>query len=135
LNDHHSNDDVHIGRKSQKTSPVDANIFPAEPSSGVLAETAEKWHGIRPIQGHSAAEGALVTEKPVTAITGPQWVRALALARGLDRAHALFPEAVAAAVARGTGSLSPQPAEFSAVTEPAVTFDPATFLDDNEVPA
>jgi hypothetical protein len=56
-----------------------------------------------------------------------QWVRALAHARGLDRAHALFPQTVAAAVARGTSSMSPQPAAFSAVTEPAVAFDPAKF--------
>jgi hypothetical protein len=66
-----------------------------------------------------------MTESPDTAITGAYWVRALAQARGLDRALALFPETVAAAVARGTSSMSPQPADFSAVTEPAVTFDPA----------
>jgi len=65
-------------------------------------------------------------EKPDTGLNA-QWVRDLARARGLDRAYALFPEAIAAAVARGTGSLSPLPAEFSAVTEPAVTFDPAKF--------
>jgi hypothetical protein len=75
-----------------------------------------------------------MAEKPDTDITGAQWVRALALARGLDRAHKLFPAAVAAAVTRGTGSLSPQPAEFSPVTEPAVTFDPATFLEDSGEP-
>ena len=62
-----------------------------------------------------------------TDLTGAQWVRALAQARGLDRALALFPETVAAAVARGTSSLSPQPAEFSAVTELAAAFDPAKF--------
>ena len=67
-----------------------------------------------------------MTEKPDTDITA-QWVRALAEARGLHHAYALFPEAVAAAVARGAGSLSPLPAEFSAVTEPAVAFDPAKF--------
>jgi hypothetical protein len=67
-----------------------------------------------------------MTDKPDTDITA-QWVRALAQARGLDRAYALFPDAVAAAVVRGTGSLSPLPAEFSAVTEPAVAFDPAKF--------
>ena len=75
-----------------------------------------------------------MAETPETDITGAQWVRGLALARGLDRAHALFPATVAAAVARGTSSLSPQPAAFSAVTEPAVTFDPATFLDDGGEP-
>ncbi len=58
----------------------------------------------------------------------------LARARGLDRALALFPATVAAAVARGASSLGPQPAEFSAVTEPAVAFDPATFHDDNGSP-
>ena len=41
-----------------------------------------------------------MAEKPETDITGAQWVRALALARGLDRAHALFPATVAAAVPR-----------------------------------
>ena len=70
-----------------------------------------------------------MAETPETDITGAQWVRGLALARGLDRAHALFPATVAAAVARGTSSLGPQPAAFSAVTEPAVTFDPAKFDD------
>jgi len=69
-----------------------------------------------------------MTEKPDIDITA-QWVRALAQARGLDRAYALFPETVAAAVARGTGSLGPLPADFSAVTEPAVAFDPARFGD------
>jgi hypothetical protein len=65
-----------------------------------------------------------MTEKPDLTT---QWVRALAQARGLDRAYALYPEAIAAAVAHGAGSLSPLPAEFSAVTEPAVAFDPAKF--------
>jgi len=69
-----------------------------------------------------------MTEQPDIDITA-QWVRALAQARGLARAHALFPEAVTAAVARGTGSLGPLPAEVSAVTEPAVAFDPAKFGD------
>jgi hypothetical protein len=67
-----------------------------------------------------------MTENPDAGPT-TQWVRALAQARGLDRAYALYPETIAAAVARGNGSLSPLPAEFSAVTEPAVAFDPAKF--------
>jgi len=67
-----------------------------------------------------------MTEKPDTGLNVER-LRELAGARGLERAYALFPEAIAAAVARGTGSLSPLPAEFSAVTEPAVTFDPAKF--------
>jgi hypothetical protein len=58
-------------------------------------------------------------------VTGAQSVRALALARGLSRAHELFPETVAAAVARGGKALSPLPAEFSPLTEPASVFDPA----------
>ena len=66
-----------------------------------------------------------MTDKPVTDIADALWVRALAQARGLERAYALFPEAVAAAVARGTSSLSPLPAEFSSTTEPALAFDPA----------
>jgi hypothetical protein len=65
-----------------------------------------------------------MTETPDAEITAAKWVRALARARGLDRAQALFPEAVAAAVARGTASLSPLPADFSSVTEPAAVFDP-----------
>jgi hypothetical protein len=70
-----------------------------------------------------------MTEKPDTDtdIPAAQWVRALVHARGLERAYALFPEVVAAAVARGTTSMSPLPADFSAVTEPAVAFDPAKF--------
>ncbi len=68
-----------------------------------------------------------MTDHPVPEITAAQWVRALARARGLGRAHALFPEAVAAAVVRGTASLSPLPADFSPVTEPAAVFDPGQF--------
>ncbi len=56
-----------------------------------------------------------------------QWIRALAQARGLERAYALYPEAVAAAVARGAASLGPLPADFSSVTEPAVVFDAEKF--------
>jgi hypothetical protein len=67
-----------------------------------------------------------MTEKTDTDSTS-QWLRALAQARGLDRAYALYPEVVAAAVARGAGSLGRLPAEFSAVTEPATSFDPAKF--------
>jgi hypothetical protein len=75
---------------------------------------------------HAVVKETKMTEKPDTGLTA-EWVRALAQARGLDRAYALYPEAVVAAVARGTGSLSPLPAEFSAVTEPAAAFDPAKF--------
>jgi len=74
----------------------------------------------------TAVEGTLMTDKPDTDSTA-QWVRALAQARGLDRAYALYPEAVAAAVARGTAALGPLPADFSSVTEPAVMFDAAKF--------
>jgi len=59
-------------------------------------------------------------------ITSTQWVRALAQARGLSRVHELFPETVAAAVARGSKALSPLPLEFSSLTEPASWFDPVT---------
>src|SRR6202162_4392499 len=58
-------------------------------------------------------------------ITGAQWVRALARARGLSRAHELFPETLAAAMARGSNALSPLPAEFSPITEPARRIDSA----------
>ena len=66
-----------------------------------------------------------MTEKSETDITAAQWVRALAQARGLDRALALSPELITAAVVRGTSVLSPLPPDFTAVTEPAATFDPA----------
>ncbi len=67
-----------------------------------------------------------MTDKPDTG-SATQWIRTLAQARGLERAYALYPEAVAAAVARGTASLGPLPADFSSVTEPAVIFDAAKF--------
>jgi len=66
----------------------------------------------------------LMTNKPDTDSTA-QWVRSLAQARGLDRAYALYPEAVAVAAARGAASLDALPADFSSVTEPAVKFDAA----------
>jgi|HubBroStandDraft_4_1064222.scaffolds.fasta_scaffold88555_2 hypothetical protein len=62
-------------------------------------------------------------------IAGTQWVCALAQARGLTRAHELFPETMAAAVARGSKALSPLPVEFSSLTEPASLFDPAQFTE------
>jgi hypothetical protein len=71
-----------------------------------------------------------MTEKPDTDSTA-QWIRALAQARGLDRACALYPDAIVAAVARGTGSLGPLPTDFSAITEPAITFDAAKFGGDS----
>jgi hypothetical protein len=64
-------------------------------------------------------------EAPEATSADTQRVRALALARGLDRALALAPDLVAAAVARGTGSLGTLPTELSLVTEPAVVFDPS----------
>jgi hypothetical protein len=73
---------------------------------------------------HTTVEGTLMTDSPYSAA---EWIRTLAQARGLERAYALYPEAVAAAVARGTGSLGPLPADFSAVTEPAVMFDAEKF--------
>jgi hypothetical protein len=65
-----------------------------------------------------------MTDTPDTD-SAAQWTRTLAQARGLDRAYALNPEAMAAAVARGTASLGALPADFSPVTEPAVAFDAA----------
>ncbi len=67
-----------------------------------------------------------MTENP-DADTSAQLIRAMAQARGLERAYALYPETVAAAAARGAASLSPLPADFSSVTEPAVIFDAAKF--------
>ena len=65
-----------------------------------------------------------MTDTPDTD-SAAQWIRTLAQARGLDRAYALNPEAMAAAVARATASLGPMPAYFSSVSEPAVAFDAA----------
>jgi hypothetical protein len=73
---------------------------------------------------HTAIEGTLMTDTP-DIDSAAQWIRTLAQARGLDRAYALYPEAVAAAVARGTTSLGPLPADLSSVTEPAIMFDAA----------
>jgi len=70
-----------------------------------------------------------MTNKP-DAADAMQSIRVFARARGLDRAYALYPDLVAAAVARGAASLSPLPADFSATTEPAASFDPARFGDD-----
>jgi hypothetical protein len=56
-----------------------------------------------------------------------EWLRRLAAARGLGRAHALFPDTVAAAYARGSQAMSTLPATFPALTEPAPTFVPAAF--------
>jgi hypothetical protein len=67
-----------------------------------------------------------MTDKP-DADDATQSIRAFARARGLERAYALYPDLVAAAVARGTASLGPLPADFSATIEPAVSFDPAKF--------
>ena len=68
-----------------------------------------------------------MSDKPDTE-SAALWVRTLAQVRGLDRAYALYPEAVAAAVARGAASLGPLPADFSSVTEPAVSFDAAKLF-------
>jgi hypothetical protein len=65
-----------------------------------------------------------MTDTPDTD-SAAQWIRTLAQARGLDRAYALNPEAMAAAVAPATASLGPMPADFSSVSEPAVAFDAA----------
>jgi hypothetical protein len=59
-----------------------------------------------------------------------EWIRTLAQARGLERAYALYPEAVAAALARGTTSLGSLPDDFSSVTEPAIMFDAEKFEGD-----
>ena len=56
-----------------------------------------------------------------------EWLRRLAAARGLGRAHALFPDTIAAAFARAGQCMSTLPPTFFPLTEPAVTFDPAAF--------
>jgi hypothetical protein len=53
-----------------------------------------------------------------------EWLRRLVSARGLGRAHALFPDTVAAAYVRASQAMS---TTFPAVTEPAITFDPDAF--------
>ena len=60
-------------------------------------------------------------------IEGPdaEWMRRFAAARGLGRAHALFPDTVAAAFARAGQCMSTLPP--TPLTEPAVIFDPAAF--------
>jgi hypothetical protein len=68
----------------------------------------------------SAVEGTPMTDNTDSAA---DWIRALAQARGLERAYDLYPEAVTAAVARGTTSLGPLLGDFSSVTEPAIMFD------------
>jgi len=113
------------GRQQSRTTAEILEIFCYFPDRNGIDRLCRK---------STSAQGVPMAEKSETDITGAQWVRALALARGLDRAHALFPAAVAAAVARGTSSLGPQPAKFSAVTEPAVAFDPAEFGDGSGEP-
>ena len=54
-------------------------------------------------------------------------LRRLAAARGLGRVHALFPDTVAAAFARGSQAMSTLPPTFPPLTEPATTFDPVAF--------
>ena len=54
-------------------------------------------------------------------------LRRLATARGLGRAHALFPDTVAAAFARAGQCMSTLPPTFPPLSEPAVIFDPAAF--------
>jgi hypothetical protein len=56
-----------------------------------------------------------------------EWLRRLAGARGLGRAHALFPDAVAAAFARASQAMSALPETLPPITEPAVIFNPAAF--------
>jgi hypothetical protein len=56
-----------------------------------------------------------------------EWLRRLAAARGLGRAHALFPDAVAAAFARAGQAMNTLPATLPPLTEPATAFDPAAF--------
>ncbi len=76
--------------------------------------------------------GILMNDKPLAAgkpDPAAEYVRALAKARGLDRAYALFPDIVAAAVARAAMALSPLPADFPATTEPAIVFDPSKFVE------
>ena len=64
-------------------------------------------------------------ESKTTANT--EHVRALAHARGLERAYALSPEEVAAACERAARSSGPLPPDVASTTEPATAFDPHRF--------
>jgi hypothetical protein len=70
-----------------------------------------------------------MTGKSDTDIAAAQWARAFAQARGLERVFELYPEALAAAVARAGQCLSSLPPDLPASTEPATTFDPAAVVD------
>jgi hypothetical protein len=59
--------------------------------------------------------------------TPPDPVRLLAAQQGLERALELFPDAVKAAVERGSRPLGPPPAGTPALIAPAPVFNPARF--------
>ena len=63
------------------------------------------------------------------------WVERLAEARGLGVANGLFPETIAAAIARASASLSPLTGDFSSTTELAHIFDPAGCADGDSIGA
>jgi hypothetical protein len=54
-------------------------------------------------------------------------LRRLAAARGLERAYALFPATVAAAIVRAGQCMTTMPATVSPTAEPAIIFDPGAF--------
>jgi hypothetical protein len=88
-------------------------------------DTIRGWHKLfeqRGIEGLTSFDMGGSAESP-----DAEWLRRLASARGFGRAHALFPDTVAAAYARGSQAMSTLPTTFLALTEPAVTFDPAAF--------
>ena len=68
-----------------------------------------------------------MTDTAKTESPDAEWLRRLAAARGLGRAHALFPDTIAAAFARGSQAMSTLSAALPPLTEPAVTFDPGAF--------
>ena len=57
----------------------------------------------------------------------PEFVRQMAVERGLKRALELFPDAVQAAAERGLKPLGALPAGTPPLIAPAVTFNPAHF--------
>jgi hypothetical protein len=67
-----------------------------------------------------------MTDKGDTGSDGEAWIARLADSRGLRRAYALDPAALAAAVSRAGSALSSLPDDLPAASEPAILFDPLT---------
>jgi hypothetical protein len=75
----------------------------------------------------SLLESAKMAGEAELQLPNADLVRQLAQARGLARAHALFPESVVAAAERAARTLASRPAGLSPLTEPAPHFDAGRF--------